>query len=280
MKKNFTLLALFVAFTLCAKSQISDDFETYEPFTVDPAGIWSYYDGDGLETYAISGVTFDNQEYIGSCIVFNPTVTPLNGVSAHSGNQFLAFFNANGGATDDWVISPELTFSSDGTISFFARSLSNAYGPESMKVWYSTTDNNPSSFTLIASELVSVLEWTEYSYTVPSGAKYVALNCTSNDCVMLLIDDVVISCGQNDIADIGNSDVCVYPIPASSVVNVNATSNISNVEIYSISGLKIRDFFVGGTTAIINTESMSNGIYLIKVKTENGIVTKKFSVIR
>ena len=72
----------------------------------------------------------------------------------------------------------------------------------------------------------------------------------------------------------------VYPNPANNVVNVNANSNINNVEIYSISGQKVGDFSANGTTTSINTESLSAGMYLMKINTENGVINKKFSVAR
>ena len=75
MKKIFTLIFAFVACTFLAKAQITDNFESYTAFTVDPAGIWTYYDGDGAETHHYSSVTVSNLPYTGSCIVMNPSMT-------------------------------------------------------------------------------------------------------------------------------------------------------------------------------------------------------------
>ena len=99
---------------------------------------------------------------------------------------------------------------------------------------------------------------------------------------ILNLDDITVTNATvvgNSIDEI-NSEVSVYPIPANNVVNVNAISNISNVEIYSISGQKVGDFTANGTTTSINTESLSNGMYLMKINTENGVINKKFSVAR
>lgn len=283
MKKIFTLFVALFAMTICAKAQIVDGFEDYDAFTVDPAGFWTYYDGDGQQTYGFNGTTFDNAYYTGSCIVFNPSLTVPSteeNHAAHSGSQYLAFFNATSGATNDWMISPMLSFTSNGTLTFYARELTTQYGDEIMKVYYSTTDNDPSSFTLIATENVGSTEWAEYSYTIPANAKYIAIQCNSNDVFALFIDDVVISGGTTSVAEVSNNEVSVYPNPANNVVNVNANSNIDNVEIYSISGQKVGDFTANGTTTSINTESLSNGMYLMKINTENGVINKKFSVAR
>jgi hypothetical protein len=284
MKKIFTLFVALFAMTICAKAQIVDGFENYDPFTVDPAGIWTYYDGDGKQTYGFQNVDFDNSGYTGSCIVFNPSLTDPSiedSYAAHSGSQYLAFFNATQNTvTNDWMISPELSFTSNGTLTLFARELTTQYGAEIMKIHYSTTDNNPSSFTLLATESVSSTEWAEYSFTIPASAKYVAIQCNSNDVFALFIDDVAIIGATVNVADVETSTVNIYPNPANNVANVNANANINNIEIYSISGQKVADFTANGTQATINTSNMSTGMYLMKINTENGVINQKFAVAR
>lgn len=286
MKKIFTLFVALFAMTICAKAQIVDGFEDYDAFTVDPAGFWTFYDGDGAQTYGYNSVNFPNTGYTGACIVFNPSQTNPSvedTQGAHSGSQFLAFFNAMGNpvpTTNDWIISPALSFTSNGTLSLYARELTDQYGAETMKIWVSSTNNEISSFSNIATESIGTTEWTEYTYNIPAGTKYVAINCNSTDVFALFIDDVVISGGTTSVAEVSNNEVSVYPNPANNVVNVNANSNIDNVEIYSISGQKVGDFSANGTTTSINTESLSAGMYLMKINTENGVINKKFSVAR
>ena len=149
-----------------------------------------------------------------------------------------------------------------------------------MKILVSSTNTEFSSFSNIATESIGTIEWTEYTYNIPAGTKYVAINCNSTDVFALFIDDVVISGGTTSVAEVSNNEVSVYPIPANNVVNVNANSNISNVEIYTVSGQKVGDFSANGTTTSINTESLSAGMYLMKISTENGVINKKFSVAR
>lgn len=96
----------------------------------------------------------------------------------------------------------------------------------------------------------------------------------------LYIDNVYIS-ESTSIADVeSNNTVSVYPNPANNVINVNATSNISNVEVYTITGQKVGDFTANNTNIAINTSNLTNGLYLMQIHTENGIINKKFSVVR
>ena len=192
---------------------ITDDFEGYSAFAVDPANdFWTFYDGDGGSTYSINGASFTNQNYEGAAIVFNPAQAGLaTNYPAHSGDQFIAMFNAvpstilSGSTTNDWMISGELT--NPTSFSFFARELTDQYGAETMRVLYSTTTNDPSAFQLIQQVSVSVTEWTEYSYELPAGTKYVAINCVSDDVFALFIDDVTISAGRNRDASIVSYNV-------------------------------------------------------------------------
>ena len=202
MKKISLLIFVLSVCTIIAKAQITDDFESYTPFTVDPAGTWTYYDGDGAQAWGWSDVTVPNLPYTGSCIILNPSQTSpvaTDSYAAHSGDQYLAIFNANPnymtttGTTNDWVISPQMPSISSGTLTFWARILTTNYSPEVMRILYSTTNNSPSSFILIQEVNVSTTTWTQYSYSIPAGATYVAINCVSDDKFALFIDDIDLS---------------------------------------------------------------------------------------
>lgn len=290
MKKLFTLMFAFVAFTLCAQAQISDDFESYTAFTVDPTGTWTYYDGDGLTAYTLNGVSFTNALYTGSCIVFNPSQTsPATDANyaAHSGSQFLAIFNGipddstGVSATNDWIISPALSLTGSAILSFYAREIVDTYGPEVMKIWYSTTTNTPSAFTLLQTENVSTTTWTNYTYTIPANATYFAISCNSDDVFALFIDDIslmAIPTTPTIVASAANIDFGTV------LVNGNATEQ-ATVTAYSlttgITATTAAPFSVSadgttyGTTATI---AQAGGDLYVKYAptasgTDNGTVT-------
>ncbi len=72
----------------------------------------------------------------------------------------------------------------------------------------------------------------------------------------------------------------VYPNPAFSVVNVEATSSIDRIEIFNVNGQKINDIQVGDNNTTINTANLSNGLYMMKIYTENGVSNQKFTVVK
>ncbi len=80
---------------------------------------------------------------------------------------------------------------------------------------------------------------------------------------------------QVGIDDVSTSDVSIYPNPNNGQFYINGIEH-ATVDIYSISGKIVAEQV--STNGIISIEDLSNGIYFIKIKTEQGIVTKRFTV--
>lgn len=179
-----------------------DYFDTYTDFVLTFAP-WTQYDGDGSSTYGIQDVSFTNQSYTGSYIIFNPASTSpaLGGSFApYSDGKYAACFAATTPPNNDWLISPALNFGVSPRISFFAKSITDQYGMERFKVLYSTTGNAYNNFTnyLAGSATIYVeapAEWTLYEYALPADCAnttvYIAIQCLSNNAFMFMVDDFV-----------------------------------------------------------------------------------------
>lgn len=164
-----------------------------------PAGVYRY--ADASRTFAEADFDFPGRTQPCSFMVFNPSMTTPSMADQRSasipyeGDAELASFAGYSGS-DDWFISPRLTYHNDFTLKFMARGYSRTYG-ELIRVGYSTTDTDPMSFTWIADRVdVPMQVWTEFEYTVPAAARYVAINCISPDGFTLFIDNVEISSGN------------------------------------------------------------------------------------
>ena len=164
-----------------------------------PAGVYRY--ADASRTFAEADFDFPGRTQPCSFMVFNPSMTTPSMADQRSasipyeGDAELASFAGYSGS-DDWFISPRLTYHNDFTLKFMARGYSRTYG-ELIRVGYSTTDTDPVSFTWIADRVdVPMQVWTEFEYTVPAAARYVAINCISPDGFTLFIDNVEISSGN------------------------------------------------------------------------------------
>ena len=160
-------------------------------------GDWTLYDGNGIGTYGFNGVDFPNAYQPMAFIPFNPSAISeamASSYAPHSGDQFMISFcpvdeNNNAPAADHWMISPELSGDAQ-TISFYARAITDQYGAETFEVLASSTDNQPSSFTVVSSESTAATDWVEFTADLPAGTKYFAIRHTSTDVFGLLIDDI------------------------------------------------------------------------------------------
>ena len=109
----------------------------------------------------------------------------------------LVDFTVDGG-NNDFIISPALNFKSDFQISFRAKSYKDTWGLERFKVGYSTTGTRPSDFTFVqdGDYTEAPLDWTLFEYRIPKEAKYVCINCVSNNAFMFMLDDIFIGTNQ------------------------------------------------------------------------------------
>lgn len=95
----------------------------------------------------------------------------------------------------------------------------------------------------------------------------------------LLINSVTID-DATGISENVATGVNIYPTPANTVLNVNASSEINTVEIYSLTGAKVATINGNGTNVKVNVADYANGMYFVKIITNDGTTTKKFNVVR
>lgn len=185
-----------------------EDFEGHNDFAINsPDNIgWTYIDADNKPTYTWQACTFPTQGQKMAYVVMNPwqTVPAVNdnpNYKPHSGQKMLVDFCAVDAQNNDYIISPRLNFDADFQISFWARSYKTGdnYNAERIRVGYSTTGTQPSDFTFVNESPYVELpdEWTLVAYDIPKDARYVTINCVSDDAFMLLIDDIFV--GTNKV---------------------------------------------------------------------------------
>ncbi|MDE6486952.1 MAG: choice-of-anchor J domain-containing protein [Muribaculaceae bacterium] len=181
---------------------IDEDFESedYAPMTTAGVGEWTVHDGDGAKTYNVFRELYNPAQTQPMAFqLFNRDVAQVpasyyDDAAAHSGSSFMLAPSAQGAQNDNWLISPELSGEAQ-TVTFWARSYIVAW-PETISVYYSTTDASVEAFT--AEVTVAGLpesrelpeEWTQYSFTLPAGATHFAFRHDSYDTLALFLDDV------------------------------------------------------------------------------------------
>ncbi|MBD5310663.1 MAG: hypothetical protein HDS13_00655 [Bacteroides sp.] len=175
---------------------ISEDFEGHEDFAVNSPGEigWQYIDGDGGETGGFMGYEWPGIFEPMAFMVFNPYATTPDctelGIYPYQGQKMLTDFATYETANDDWIISPKLYFEEDFKFNFFASCFLYT-NPEVIQVGYSETGCEPEDFIwLDDNKIISNSYWSEFSYDVPKSAKYVTIHCISNQCSILMLDNL------------------------------------------------------------------------------------------
>ncbi|PVW16426.1 T9SS type A sorting domain-containing protein [Marixanthomonas spongiae] len=84
------------------------------------------------------------------------------------------------------------------------------------------------------------------------------------------LDDLVL--GTNDVAQ---STVSFYPNPVNDVLHLNTTETIDSVAIYTITGQEVFNVDFNDNNTQVNVSSLSSGVYLVKVNSNNTVETLK-----
>jgi hypothetical protein len=95
-----------------------------------------------------------------------------------------------------------------------------------------------------------------------------------------LVDTVFVAFPAG-INETGNNIFSIYPNPASDVVYIKMTGSHSNSYSISVADMSGRIVIVNeASSGMINTSSLSDGIYVLKISTEVGNYTSRFVVQR
>lgn len=176
---------------------LTESFEGLTPFSYDEnlAG-FSNIDRDGKSVYKFASNPMPNENLPKAFMVINADeLVASEGLEAKTGKQYLMATcpeRASESApapdpADDWLITPELCGGSH--VSFQLGIISPTY-PETVRLMYSETDNNPDSFVELRRLTKSATGWEKVECKLPESARYFAINYVSRDMFGILVDDI------------------------------------------------------------------------------------------
>ena len=89
-----------------------------------------------------------------------------------------------------------------------------------------------------------------------------------------IISDVMLSVPDSEL----KTDVRIYPNPATDEVRIKASNQLMTIQVYDIGGKLVYQNTAGTTVHVMNVHSWSEGLYNIKLTTEDGVQSKKLIV--
>ncbi len=217
----------------------------------------------------------------------------------------VASFNsvAGTGTISNWYISPVVSLQNGDEISFYTRKggTSSTFA-DRLELRLSTNGNatiNPSGGSTSLGDFTTLaltvnpnqnttdypFTWTRFTYIVsglPTATnskvafRYFVTNTNVNGSV-IGIDAFAINRTLSTNAFF-KSNFAVYPNPASSVLNINSTNNttINQIQITDLNGRIIKTINTKDFAAQISISELTNGVYFLKVYTNQGVGTSKF----
>lgn len=292
MKKHLFSLAIFAGLTaLNAQTVVFEDsFEDYEDFTIENFGGWVQEDLDGGQTWGITELgDFPNVNYVGSGIIFNAgAIGADESYAPLTGEKALFFFASGANGTtfpnDDWTVTPQISLVGyeNAKLSVYAKALTTQYGPDQFEIGVSTTGTEWIDFEIVSDTFapgMDAWELFEVDLSAYDGQEiYVAIHCTTDDGLLLLMDDFKIEADEVNAAvtDLNGAKAAVYPNPVVDAFNVELSSkfNANNltVTVTDMTGKVVKTF---GAASSYNVSDLAAGVYVVKITDGKNTDTKK-----
>ncbi len=185
---------------------------------------------------------------------------------------------------DDWFVSSciNLTSSQNYKLGFWYKAEASQW-PEKLKVFIGngqdtlSLNNQLLDFPNIVN---TTYQYAEAVFTVPAdGLYYIGWYCYS-DAVMfnLYVDDISLDITTSEQGHKYGSEYQVFPNPCKdeiTILHINDAKNEIKYEIFNTSGKQITGLSSKNNKVGISTRELSNGVYVLKITSGEGVVVKK-----
>lgn len=184
-------------------TNITDSFETYEPFRYSGFGEWRTIDRDNKANDPVVASTYPGMDLPGAFFTVDfPSLgydmTGNEQFLGHTGNAYVACVPNVLHKNDDWLISPKLS-GNEQTVRMFV-SAQKSIRTTSYRIFYSTSGVEIEDFTALDEASRSAGEsYEEIEFTLPEGARYFAIYNNSFFGGMLMIDDVTYEAAAREL---------------------------------------------------------------------------------
>lgn len=284
MKKITLLAALFVAFSMNAQL-FSDDFNASIDGDITFAN-WDNFDEDG------DTEVWEAADIVGSSV----EASPLEGLVADSDSWESG--NANSPMTpDNYLITKDpidLTGVTDGMLTFtFGTYQNGGTFLEDRLAVYVSTSNDPA---VVATETAVFDDQIGNVTPADDGGANSAVDITVDlssfagqsvylvfrhfdtfDHNSALVDNVVVD-GTLGLNDVNAVTFNHYFLADSSDLKLNASTEMSNIQLFSILGQEVVNRNLTGSDATINLANLTDGVYIARVTVQGQ--TETFKIIK
>lgn len=270
----------------------TDSFEEYANFS-QTFGEWTTIDKDGLPPYGVSlngtQIDFPGNNKPSPCMIFNPLATTPSmeadgAMLAPFGDKYVAFFSAQQGQSNDWLISPRITVREGYVLRFVAKSYDPMY-TETIRILISESKETD-TFDVLDEITIPASEWNQFEVNLSAYAGkqiYLAFNYISIDKFLLQLDMFYVGPGENSDNSGTNAGNVTYEISLDGVVKGTTEQNnytfegLTNGKTYTAG---IKAIYVSGESEIAEYQfTCISGSAIEKVESNNIIVSGDEGII-
>ncbi len=119
----------------------------------------------------------------------------------------------------------------------------------------------------------------DVSMRLRTGGGHGKLLCYEHNGELQYMANDITNCGNPfvglDDISLEDNSITIYPNPTNSEVNISSENFINSVEIFNSLGQRVYYSVVNSNTKTIDISSFSNGVYILRVITDNGVIRKK-----
>ena len=251
-----------------------------------PANGITFTKDSAAKTITVSGTPTSDVSF--TVTTSGTSGTPVSGSGnvtlgdAQSGDIFIHNFTTDGKVSPFYSITGNMN-STDGSTTYDGLTLTKRLKIESTtNISYTTTKT--STLTLVFDPtFAGKVKVNGTSYTVPAGANGVisipnipvGANAITKDAVANLyyIKTVYDTAVMATTETKNNVEMIVYPNPVSNVLKIKTDEEIQQISIFNMNGSLVKT--LNNNVNSIDLTHLNRGIYLVKVYTKHGIITKK-----
>lgn len=255
----------------------TDSFETYDDFAQQFGG-WTTIDGDGMPPYGISlnnvTIDFPGNNQPSPCMVFNPLATTPSmeadaAMLAPFGDKYVAFWSAQQGQSDDWLITPALTIREGYVLRFVVKSY-DAYYLETVQILASES-KDPDTFQELDQLTPQASAWTEYEIKLAAYAGktiYLAFHYTSYDKFLMQLDRVYVGPDEETSGTTQTSDLVRFEVTLDGTVQGTTRENT-----FTLTGLNDGQTYTAGIKAIYASGESDTALYTFQCLGESALTS-------
>lgn len=196
----------------------------------------------------------------------------------YQGTKMAQYDITSFGSDTTKYVSPVLNLSGASGVTLEFKFRNKAWGSDQniINVYYRTSSSTP--WVLISTYDTSVADWESSGVLAlpsPSATYQIAIEGVSKYGSSINVDNVMVNASNLGTQElVSKSSIKIYPNPViADVLNVSSAEPMSELNIFDISGRKLKTLEVRGSNETVKVGDLKSGSYLLQIQNKTGEIS-------